>query len=257
MYLNSRIKSHHHELKESDFDLFSSEKYSFRVSQVTSDAFTLSIKKKQDEHLEAFTERAHSIISFYLVALNVATLGHFSWDFQHVSPVPYFISDNSDELKSHLAFYKRAGYLYDENKMSLSSELIHRSLKIMLAISKERDDVFIGEYIKGIYSLHGNFFNINFTIESFASFYRAFEYFCTVKILKQNKLSNEKRSLESVLRNFGFEDDVLSNFGQIYNIRCSDVMHAQRGLASQASVDLIIRLKILLDALLHRYYINL
>ncbi|TOM44764.1 hypothetical protein CGH75_27450, partial [Vibrio parahaemolyticus] len=71
-------KSHHHVLTDSAFELFSQDRYSFQISQVTEDAFTLSIKSLEGEEKEAFVARSHSIISFYLVALNVATMGHFS-----------------------------------------------------------------------------------------------------------------------------------------------------------------------------------
>ncbi|TOM45288.1 hypothetical protein CGH75_27130, partial [Vibrio parahaemolyticus] len=90
--------------------------------------------------------------------------------------------------------------------------------------------VFISEYIKGIYSLHNNFFNIKFTVESFASFYRAFEYFCTVKVLKQKRLNNEKKQLKAILADFGFNDLILEDFDRIYKVRCTEVMHAQRQL---------------------------
>ncbi|NOJ17328.1 hypothetical protein F0239_07535 [Vibrio jasicida] len=238
-------------LTESAFELFSKDRYSFQVSQVTEDAFTLSIRSAEGEKNEAFVARSHSLISFYLVALNVATMGHFSWDFQMVSPVPYFYSE---KLQNYLMLHKGTDYLYDEEKMDISSELVWRSLKIMLALASEKDDVFISEYIKGIYSLHNNFFSINFTVESFASFYRAFEYFCTVKILKQKRLNNEKRQLKAILADFGFNDLILEDFDRIYAVRCSEVMHAQRQLAEQVDIDLIIRLKIFLDALLHKHY---
>ncbi|HCE4791968.1 TPA: hypothetical protein NGU72_004503 [Vibrio parahaemolyticus] len=254
MYLNTRIKSHHHVLTDSAFELFSQDRYSFQISQVTEDAFTLSIKSVEGEEKEAFVARSHSIISFYLVALNVATMGHFSWDFQMVSPVPYFYSEKPDELQNYLMLHKGTDYLYDEEKMDISSELVWRSLKIMLALASEKDDVFISEYIKGIYSLHNNFFNIKFTVESLASFYRAFEYFCTVKVLKQKRLNNEKKQLKAILADFGFNDLILEDFDRIYKVRCTEVMHAQRQLAEQVDVDLIIRLKIFLDALLHKHY---
>jgi hypothetical protein len=254
MYINTRIKSHHHILNADAFKIFTSDEHSFKVSNVQPNSFDLSIKSNSDESESELTSRAHSIITYYLVALNIVTLGHFSWDFQLVSPVPYFSSNNPGEFDKFIFLHKKSSFEFDEELLEINSDLVWRSLKIMIALMKEKDDIFISEYTKGIFGLHNSLFNINFKNESFSSFYRAFEYFCTQRILKVKSLKNEKKQLKSVLTDFGFEKEVTDDFDKIYQIRCNDIMHAQKGLNDGVNSDILLRLKILLDSILHKYY---
>jgi len=140
MFLNTRIKSHQHILNEEAFKLFSSNEHSFRVSEVQSDSFTLSIESLKNEDEEKFLARAHSIIEYYLVAINIATLGHFSWDFYMVSPVPYFKSEKSGVFENFIFLHKKSGYKADEELLEINTDLVWRSLKVMLALGNERDD---------------------------------------------------------------------------------------------------------------------
>jgi hypothetical protein len=254
MYINTRIKSYHHILNADAFKIFMTDKHSFKISNVQSCSFDLSIKANPDESESDLTSRAHSIINYYLVALNIATLGHFSWDFQLVSPVPYFSSNTPGDFDKFIFLHKKSDFEFDEDLLEINGNLIWQSLKIMIALMEEKDEVFIGEYTKGIFGLHYSLFNINFKNESFSSFYRAFEYFCTQRILKIKSLNNEKKQLKSVLIDFGFEKEITDGFDKIYQIRCNDIMHAQKGLNDGVDLDVLLRLKIFLDSILHKYY---
>ena len=98
MFLNTRIKSHHNILSADSFKIFSDSESNLIISDVQTDTFTLSIESLDGESEQKFFGRAHSIFSHYLVAINVATIGHYSWDNQHVSPVPYFTSSELVKL---------------------------------------------------------------------------------------------------------------------------------------------------------------
>ena len=254
MYLNTRIISHHNKLEEDSFELFSTEKTALRISNVHRNHFTISIENIKDLPEERFISYAHEILSVYLVSLNIASLGHFSWDFQLVSPVPYFKSEELGELEDFLFLHKTSTYEFDDEPLEFHKDFAWRSLKIMIALGREKDIIFINEYIKGVFNFHNSFLNLNFKNEAFSNFYRAFEYFCTVKLLKVKNLDNEKKQLKSVLKDFGFDEETLDEFDKIYRARCNEIMHAQKGLKSEVELDLIVKLKIFLDSILHTYY---
>ena len=257
MFLNTRIISHHNILDAESFKLFSGDETDLKISNVQEDSFTLSIESLEGESEDVFLGRAHSIFSYYLVAINLATLGHFSWDFQLISPVPYFKSNEITDAGELVLLHKKTSYKDDDELRNVNSELVWRSLKIMIALGNERDDVFISEYIKGIYHIHNEFLTINFRNEAFSNFYKAFEYFCTSRILKVKSLNNEKKQLKSVLTDFGFSKEATVGFDDIYVARCNDIMHAQKGITEGVELGLITRLKIYLDSLLHRHYESL
>lgn len=254
MFLKTIIKSHHHRLNEDSFSLFAENQIDLRISDIKDDSLTLCVESLAGEGENNFLARAHSIISYYLVAINVATLGHFSWDFQLVSPVPYFKTEEPDDFGDFVFMHRSMNYEFGEDHLDITPELVWRSIKIMIALGYEKDEVFLSEYIKGIYNLHNYLFNIDFRNESFSNFYKAFEYFCTAKILEVKNLKNEKAQLKGVLNDFGFNENIISDFDEIYVARCNDVMHAQKGIKAGVDKDLIIKLKIFLDSLLHRHY---
>jgi len=196
MFLKAKIISHHNILSTNSFELMSSPSSLLSISEVKKNSFMLSVESLPKEDKGSFMGRAHSVISFYVVALNVASLGHFSWDFQLVSPVPYFMSNSVESTGEFQFLHKPSGYKFDEEMIPLPRETSWQVLKIMIALGKERDDVFISEYIKGIFNLHNCFFNISFINEAFANFYRALEYFTARKILRCKKLKNEKVTIK-------------------------------------------------------------
>ena len=124
---------------------------------------------------------------------------------------------------------------------------------MLIALGHEKDRPLTTEYIKGLYNLHNGFFDINFMNESFSNFYKAFEYFCTERMLQVKKLKNEKKQLRCVLSDFGFKDDALKDFDKIYFTRCNLAMHAQKGLQA-IDKEVVIRIKIFLDSIMHKYY---
>ncbi len=253
MCLTTLIKSHHHDLNAGAFEIFGRTDSSLQISDVRSDEFLIAVNSIEGEPETTFFARANEIVSYYLVSLNAATLGHFCWDFKFISPVVYSHSQG-DRMKTGKEFFQApSAYKFDEEKLPITPELIWRSLKIMIALGQEKNSPLVGEYIKGLYNLHQTFLGLNFVNEAFANFYKALEYFCTVYYLKKKSLENEKKEIKGVLRDFGFREEIVGTFDPIYVARCNEIMHAQRGLKS-VDIDYVIRLKILLDSLLHKYY---
>ncbi len=98
------VASHHHRLTEDAFQYFMQTGLQLQVSSVTKRSFILSCyRSENDKTLESFYAKSHDVMSYFLIAINVASLGHFTWDFQFVPAVPYRLFSFHDG-KSHLLF---------------------------------------------------------------------------------------------------------------------------------------------------------
>lgn len=251
--IRTKILSHHHRLMEDAFEYFQNPELLLQVSEVKEFSFIVSCyRDEDDENSESFYSKSHDIISHFLIAINVATLGHFTWDFKFVSPAPYLYIDRQSK-KGNFLFAGAPKYVPEENPLQIQKPLIWRAFQLLLALGSEQDRPLTTEYIKGLYNFHNGFFDINFVNEAFSNFYKAFEFFCTKKMLKFSKLTNEKKQLRQVLSDFGFEEKVLNEFDKIYLIRCNLAMHAQKGLES-IDKEAVVRIKIFLDSIMHKYY---
>jgi hypothetical protein len=251
--IRTKIISHYHKLSEDAFELFQTDDLLLRISDVKEHSFLISsYKSENDSYIESFYGKSHDIISYFLVSINIATLGNFSWDFQFISAAPYILMD-LDKTNSNFLYNKPNQYVHQEEYLNINKEFVWRTLQLFLSLSKEKDDRLKKEYIKGLYNFHHGFFDIEFNNEAFSNFYKAFEYFCTTKILKINRLSNEKKQLRDVLSNLGFSNELLIEFNRLYKIRCDQAMHAQRGLKS-IDKESVSKLKIFLDSVMHKYY---
>jgi hypothetical protein len=217
--IRTKIISHYYKLSEDAFGLFQTDDLLLRISDVKEHSFLISsYKSENDRYLESFYGKCHDIISYFLVAINIATLGNFSWDFQFISAAPYTLIDHN-KTTSEILYNKPNQYVHQEDYLDINKELVWRTLQLFLSLSNEKDDRLKKEYIKGLYNFHHGFFDIEFNNEAFSNFYKAFEFFCTTKILKTNKLSNEKKQLRDVLSNLGFRNELLNEFDRLYKIR--------------------------------------
>jgi hypothetical protein len=251
--IRTSIVSHHHRMSEDAFDLFMRPDSLLQVSNVKERSFLLSCYRgEEDDKSDLFYAKSHEVISYFLIAINVATLGHFTWDFRFVSAPPYMFID-SHRGKGQFLFAEPARYVFSEPLLEITKSLVWRTLQLLLALGNERDQQLKTEYVKGLYNFHNGFFDIDFLNEAFGNFYRAFEFFCTSKMLKTKRLKNEKKQLRGVLRDFGFQETVLEDFDKVYMIRCTQAMHAQRGLEA-IDKDAVVKIKIFLDSIMHKYY---
>ena len=251
--IRTKIISHYYNLTNDAFELFQTDDLLLRISDVDERSFLISCyKSENDSSLEFFYGKCHDIISYFLVSINVATLGNFSWDFQFVSAAPYLLIDY-DQNASNFLYNKPNQYIHKEKYLDINNELVWRTMQLFLSLGRERDDSLKREYIKGLYNFHHGFFDIEFNNEAFSNFYKAFEFFCTTKLLKTKKLSNEKKQLRSVLSGLGFRNEILEEFDSLYKIRCEQAMHAQRGLKS-IDKETVAKLKVFLDSVMHKYY---
>jgi hypothetical protein len=251
--IRTKIISHYHNLKSEAFELFQKDDLLLRISNVDERSFLISCyKTENDSSLESFYGRCHDIISYFLVSINVATLGNFSWDFQFVSAAPYILIDY-DQNTSNYLYNKPTPYIHKDNYLDINRQLVWRTLQLFLALGQERDNSLKKEYIKGLYNFHHGFFDIEFSNEAFSNFYKAFEFFSTKKLLKTKKLTNEKRQLRGILSDFGLRNEILEEFDTLYQMRCEQAMHAQKGL-KLIDKEAVAKLKVFLDVIMHKYY---
>ena len=116
-YVRTVILSHHHRLTEDAFEYFKKSDSLLQVSDVKENSFMLSCYRTKNEDMpELFYSKAHDIISHFLIAINVATLGHFTWDFRFISPVPYQYVDVKKN-EAHFLFAGTQKYVSEEEEL--------------------------------------------------------------------------------------------------------------------------------------------
>jgi hypothetical protein len=185
------------------------------------------------------------------MALNIAALGHFTWvvgsnlfwHCEHIGP----------SGKREQVFMKSKDIFFPLDKMVLTEGEVRNSMIILGSLLREVDQEFRREYLKGIAHLDAGFGDLIFYREAFANFYRSFEYFITMRVLKKKKLSNELKELQEGIRLTGLPDQFCQEFQCLYKLRSEQVMHAQR---AQKEIDgeQALKIKTFTDYVLHRYY---
>jgi hypothetical protein len=169
---------------------------------------------------------AFVVSSSFLVALNIAALGHFTWAVgnrlfwhcEHIGP----------SGKKEQVFMNSKDLTFPTEKRDLTEGEVRNSVLILGSLLRETDQNFRKEYLKGIVHLSVEFGDLAFSREAFANFYRAFEYFITSRALEKKKLDNELKELKQGIRSLGLPEKFCDEFANLYKIRSEQVMHAQR-----------------------------
>ncbi len=194
---------------------------------------------------------AFMVSSSFLVALNIAALGHFTWTVgnrmfwhcEHIGP-----SGKAEEV-----FMNSKDPIFPTEKRALTDGEARNSIIVCGSLLRETDQSFRREYLKGIIHLGAGFGDLTFSREAFASFYRAFEYFITSRVLGKRKLENDLRELSKGIRSLGLPDKVCEELPDLYKIRSEQVMHAQKG-PRDIEIDDVLKIKVFTDYALHVYY---
>lgn len=124
---------------------------------------------------------------------------------------------------------------------------------ILGSLLREKDQGFRREYLKGITHMNAGFADLLYYRESFANFYRSFEYFITNRILKQKKLKNQLKDLQNGIKAIGLKEDFQDEFRNLYRIRSEQVMHAQKE-QKEIDTDDVFKIKTFTDFAYHKYY---
>jgi len=249
----TEVRSHSHILNESALSILMSEQSITRVSNVTPESFKVAVIMTEDmkrENVDYFGY-AFGVSASFLVALNIAALGHFTWAIgnrmfwhcEHIGP--------SGKIEN--IFINSKDVSFPVEKRVLTADEARSSMIICASILRETDQTFRQEYLKGIIHLSAGFGDLVFSREAYANFYRSFEYFITTRVLKKTKLTNEIKDLKEGIHLLGLPDEFCEEFTSLYKVRSEQVMHAQKE-PKEMDIDDVLKIKVFTDYALHTYY---
>jgi hypothetical protein len=249
----TEIKSHSHILNETAFKVLMSEESLTRILSVAEDRLKIEVimTEEMKKTNKDYFGYAFIVSASFLVALNIAALGHFSWTVgnrmfwhcEHVGP----------SGKTEQVFMNSKDITFPTEKRLLTEGEVRNSMIIVGSLLRDTDQDFRREYLKGVIHLGSGFGDLTFGREAFANFYRAFEYFVTSRVLLKKKLANELKDLREGIRLMGLPAKFCDEFAGLYKIRSEQVMHAQKG-PKDMDIDDVLKIKVFTDYALHKYY---
>ena len=252
--LSCSVKSHVHELPEDVFGGFNQNDTYIKVSYIDNVHLNLEFTDLLDPEIleDEFTTKYHQIFNFYIVALNVCTLGLFlpSED-NYLSPK--YIFKNLDNGDIHDGIISHEIHKAEIFGQTLTRQMLVESLLFFGALVKEENDELISEYLRGIIHLSLNYPAAYFEKDAFSNFFRVFEHLVTTRILQKKKLNNELKEYTKVLNNFGLSDDSIIEFKELYKLRGQQAMHAQIS-PSAINRDTTMKMKLFCDITIQKVY---
>ena len=146
----TQIRSHSHILDESAFSILMSEQSITQVFNVTQDSFKVAVIMTEDMKKENtdYFGYAFGVSASFLVALNIAALGHFTWTVgnrmfwhcEHIGP--------SGKIEN--VFMNSKDVSFPIEKRMLTDGEVRNSMIILASLLRETDQTFRKEYLKGI-----------------------------------------------------------------------------------------------------------
>lgn len=245
----ARIRSYSHTLKEGIFDKWNETADLVKLRRVTDRVIEmgLGIPPLANEH-EAYSS-AIRLSYATLLALNVATFGHFWWP---PAIWPMKISDAYNlESRNEVTFRVRPRKDREWGSKQLTQKNVVDAME--LTIGATRLD---GTYFE-FYGLGLTFLSIpnpehHFYREVFANFYKIIERLTVVDILGETKLRSEKKQIKKAMAGLGLEKTIVDEFDDIYKIRCRDAMHSW-GTEAPVTFEEAGKCKVLCDYYLYKY----
>lgn len=249
--LSCVIHSHSHFLDEKAFAVLMREEAATQVTKVTRTQIEATIKAEKGHFrtIEDFYPTAHLIASNFIMSLNIASLGHFTW----VAGNQLYPTYNVDPIDNSRRILFSVEPTWPSEERCLAESEVRQAVIIYGSILRENDKNIRQEYVKGILHMGLSFAEINFNKEAFGNFYRSFEYFITRKLLQKTKLKNELTELTKAIKSSGLSDEFIEEFKGLYKIRSEQVMHAQRHQV-EITQDDVVKMKVFIDYLLHKHY---
>jgi hypothetical protein len=249
------ITSYSHRLRPDAFGILMRPEAVIQISNLTESSFFVIARDIAGaKSTEDFYSVGHAIISTFLVALNIATLGLFAWTRNETHPFPqYSLLDPADPPTVKILLQKPEIPFATGPKDELTEEEIRKSALLFGALAREPVSDVGREYLKGLYHLTTLIYDVEFRKDAFGNFYRALEFFISDRVLRVRRLENELRDIQKALRDLGFSDVIVEEFRELYKIRSEQVMHAQRGLGS-VDWEAVGKMKTFTDAVMHKVY---
>lgn len=155
------VLSRTHRLNKQDFSIFMTGQTNVSISDVRERSFVLTCTNTTCDTLEQFLLVAHLTLSCFLMALNISTLGNFTWDIDVSRLGLYTVFDAKNRRVMKFGKVERLNRV--ETKLqTLSQAQIDRLVLLFPTLSSESDSEERKEYIKGILHLSLNFYDIDF-----------------------------------------------------------------------------------------------
>jgi hypothetical protein len=252
--LSCILESHSHDLNEDAFSLLKNRESQAQVTNISGRQIEITFKSPKELHKDIyeFYPKAHLMASNFVVAINIATLGHFTWlNGNQLFPTYHSKRTKEKKTRNNIIFTSTRKYPLDSKQISENE--VRNTAIIYGTLLRERDHYIRQEYIKGIIHMGLSFHDVRFDKDAFANFYRLFEHFVTKKILKTDKLKNELKQFKKVISDLGMGSEITDEFGNIYKLRSDQIMHAQRDQV-EIDPDDVIKIKAYLDFALHKHY---
>lgn len=248
------ILSLSHRLNKEAFSLLMPGEIDIFVSDVKEKTFLLSIINQSagSKTLEQFSVVAHLCFSNFLMALNIVTLGHFTWNWGTFTPLLYKCIDPQRNKGATIISLQKMKK-NESDIRDITKNQIRNTKLLFIALSVERVSNVRKEYIKGILHMSLDFFDIDFHREAFGNFYRSFESFATKRILKVKRLTNELKELQKVIKKYDPSNKIAGEFQYLYRLRSNQIMHSQKKQV-MITIEDVLKMKVILDFILHKVY---
>lgn len=249
----TEIRTYSHILNESAFAVLMRKEPLTRVFAVREDRFKLEIvmTEQMKKVNTDYFGYGFGVSSNFLMAINIASLGHFAWyptsntfwSCEHIGP----------SGKKEQVFLQPKKLPFPASKSTLTENQVKNAVLIAASLMREGEQNFRREYLKGIVHLDMGIVDLIFNREAFANFYRSFEFFMTTRVLKKKKLANELKELQEGIRLLGLPKEICEEFRNLYKIRSEQIMHAQQ-VPREITGEDILKIKVFTDYALHKYY---
>lgn len=258
MEITFEIISHSHRLADNCFRFFEKNSTGLSFVPSTETAFSMTI---DGNHLKKHGARddlptAHFVASSFLIALNIGTMGYFSWRMQpSLDPMYHVREKNNVESVRVISLIKEKTIDFGVIEEFSRKEVMNTTI-VLGALLRDRDSHPRADYLKGLIHISVSHFDLDFYREAFGNFYRALETTVTRRILKKKKLGNEVKDIQQALEEVGADEHLQAAFkNEIYPIRSSQVAHAQK---QQKAIDIndVIKTKLLTDLVMYKTYIK-
>ena len=250
------VQSYSHKLNKEAFSLLTTGKSNIFASDINEESFLLSFVNTMEDckTIDHFATIGHLCLSYFIMALNIATLGHFTWEWNKFAPPLYKIVNPQHEGINAIIGLQLKGKGKENVENIITEKEIRNAFLLFIALGKEGESNVRKEYLKGILHLSLDFYDIDFHREAFGNFYRSFESFATERVLKVRKLQNELKELQKVIINFSKGNTELAEaFRDLYKLRSGQIMHAQKK-QFEIKKDDVLKMKVILDLILHKVY---
>jgi hypothetical protein len=248
------IQSFSHNLNKKAFQSLMTDETDITVSKVKKRSFLLHCVNRSSgcKTIEKFSVIAHISFSNFLMALNIATLGHFTWNWG-ASPSLFYQCFDPGKAKGRSIISLQRMRREESDIRDISETQVNNAKLLFIALSFERESNVRKEYIKGILHLSLDLFDIDFNREAFVNFYRSFESLATKRILNVDKLKNELKELQRAIGKYDTKGKIAEEFAYLYRLRSTQIMHSQK---KQLNIKLedVLKMKVVLDFILHKIY---